>query len=76
MSREKKKPKKVIPEDEVWCPELWLVPNPGAGSGPSYERCPKCNKRLKVLFYNCHGYVPDAACYHPYIPKHKNKKAQ
>lgn len=80
MSRDSKKPKKVY---DTWCPEVKLDENPGWTESSHYERCPKCNKRLKVLFYDCHTYdtkVPiteihrKGACIHPYLPKHKDKR--
>lgn len=76
MSKEKKKQKRKIPDDQIWCPRVMLIFGPGAETGPKYERCPSCNKRLKVLFHDCHDHNPiDGACLHPYIPRHKNKKA-
>lgn len=34
-----------------------------------YIRCPKCNKRLLVQWYDC----GDGDCWHPKISKHKEK---
>ena len=68
------KKKKLHPE---WCPIFMLQTN------KEYERCPKCNKRLKVLFYDCesretklesHKKDNKGVCVHPYLPKHKDKR--
>lgn len=32
-------------------------------------RCPRCNKRLSVIWIDC----GDNGCWHPYINKHKEK---
>lgn len=32
-------------------------------------RCPKCNKRLDVIYTDC----GDGGCWHGHLPKHKEK---
>lgn len=51
---------------------------------PKFERCPNCNRRLKVLSYDCEGLEHNikqheikkskkSYCLHFYIPAHKPK---
>ncbi len=78
------KAKKIHPE---WCP-LYQITD--MQTPDTYYRCPHCNKRLKVLAYDCEDMHREknkptvshlkkngkksGQCIHYYIPEHKNKK--
>lgn len=76
--RNQRKPKKV---HEAWCPEIMLKEIRKVFK--EYARCPRCNRRMKVLFYDCNSkdYKVNISmvhnkgmCIHPYLPRHKDKR--